>query len=170
MWNLKSFILFVFLTCSIRKNSHQNAGYWEIKTGLKVGPKGIRFANLNVYALFGPEKLQFRGSGGVNVFLRVSAPPKAHGEVHAMLIAALLSPIIMSAWHLKILSPIQVKSDSTFRASLSGTFLQTLPDLATPLKGHSVSPRSCPQTRSAPSERFGVLIWLWKQPSAQAPM
>ena len=40
-------------------------------------------------------------------------------------------------------------------ASLSGTFLQTLPDLVTPLKGHSLPPRSCPPTRSAPSERFG---------------
>ena len=35
------------------------------------------------------------------------------------------------------------------------TLLQTLPDLVTPLKGHSLSPRSCPPTRSAPSERFG---------------
>ena len=43
----------------------------------------------------------------------------------------------------------------TLRTSLSGTFLQTLPDLVTPLKGHSLSPRSCPPTRSAPSERFG---------------
>ena len=43
----------------------------------------------------------------------------------------------------------------TLRASLSGTFLQTLPDLVTPLQGHSSSPRSCPPTRSAPSERFG---------------
>ena len=42
----------------------------------------------------------------------------------------------------------------TLRASLSGTFLQTLPDLLRPLKGHSLSPRSCPATRSAPSERF----------------
>ena len=41
------------------------------------------------------------------------------------------------------------------RASLSGTFLQTLPDLVMPLKRHSLSPRSCPPTRSAPSERFG---------------
>ena len=47
----------------------------------------------------------------------------------------------------------------TLRTSLSGTFLQTLPDLLTSLKGHSLSPRSCPPTRSAPSER------LWKQPS-----
>ena len=43
----------------------------------------------------------------------------------------------------------------TLRALLSGTFLQTLPDFVTPLKGHSLSPRSCPPTRSAPSERFG---------------
>ena len=42
----------------------------------------------------------------------------------------------------------------TLRAPLSGTFLQTLPDLVTPLKGYSLSPRSCPVTRSAPSERF----------------
>ena len=34
-------------------------------------------------------------------------------------------------------------------------FLQTLPDLVTSaLKGHSLSPRSCPPTRSVPSERF----------------
>ena len=45
--------------------------------------------------------------------------------------------------------------ECTLRAPLSGTFLQTLPDLVTPLKGHSLSPRSCPPTRSAPSERFG---------------
>ena len=44
---------------------------------------------------------------------------------------------------------------ATLRAPLSGTFLQTLPDLVMPLKGHSLSPRSCPPTRSAPSERFG---------------
>ena len=46
-------------------------------------------------------------------------------------------------------------SRHTLRASLSGTYLQTLPDLVTPLKGHSLSPRCCPPTRSAPSERFG---------------
>ena len=44
----------------------------------------------------------------------------------------------------------------TLRASLSVTFLQTLPGLVTPLKGHSLSPRSCPPTRSAPSEGFGT--------------
>jgi len=48
----------------------------------------------------------------------------------------------------------------TLRASLSGIFLQTLPDLVTPLKGHSLSPRSCPATGSAPTERFGYLIKL----------
>ena len=56
----------------------------------------------------------------------------------------------------------------TLRASLSGTFLQTLPDLVTPLKGHSLSPRSCPATRSAPSVKVWVLIWLEKQPSGKA--
>ena len=50
---------------------------------------------------------------------------------------------------------VEVAVLGTLRASLSGTFLQTLPDLVTPLKGHSLSPRSCPPTRSAPSERFG---------------
>ena len=49
----------------------------------------------------------------------------------------------------------QENTPVTLRASLSGTFLQTLPDLVTPLKGHSLSPRICPATRSAPSERFG---------------
>ena len=34
-------------------------------------------------------------------------------------------------------------------------FLQTLPDLVTSLKRHSLSPRSCLSTRSAPSETFG---------------
>ena len=43
----------------------------------------------------------------------------------------------------------------TNRASLFGTFHQTLPDLITPLKEHSLSPRSCRPTRSAPTERFG---------------
>ena len=43
----------------------------------------------------------------------------------------------------------------TLRASLSGTFLQTLPDFVMSLKGHALSPRSCLATRSAPSERFG---------------
>ena len=36
----------------------------------------------------------------------------------------------------------------TLRASLSGTFLQTLPDLVTPLRGHSLFPHSCPPTVS----------------------
>ena len=43
----------------------------------------------------------------------------------------------------------------TLWASLSGTLLQTLPDLVTPLKGYSLSPRSWPTTQSVPSERFG---------------
>ena len=47
------------------------------------------------------------------------------------------------------------ESVATLQAPLSGIFLQTLPDLVTPLKGHSLSPRSCPPTPSAPSDRFG---------------
>ena len=47
------------------------------------------------------------------------------------------------------------RETTTLRAPLSGTFLQTLPDLVMPLKALSLSPRSCPETRSAPSERFG---------------
>ena len=51
----------------------------------------------------------------------------------------------------------------TLRESLSGTFLQTLPDFVTPLKGHFffffffffLALRCCPATQSAPSERFG---------------
>ena len=41
------------------------------------------------------------------------------------------------------------------QASLSGSFPQTLPELVTPLNGHSLSPCSCPPTCSEPSERFG---------------
>ena len=48
-----------------------------------------------------------------------------------------------------------VMATLTLRASLSGILLQTLPDLVTPLKEHSLPPGSCPATRSAPSERFG---------------
>ena len=47
----------------------------------------------------------------------------------------------------------RVRGLGTLRASLSGTFLQTLPELVTPLKGYSSSRRSCLPTRSAPSER-----------------
>ena len=39
----------------------------------------------------------------------------------------------------------------TLQALLSGTLLQTLPDLITPLKGHSLFPRGCRLTRSEPS-------------------
>ena len=51
---------------------------------------------------------------------------------------------------------VSVEEGPTFRAPLSDTFLQTLPELVTPLKGHSLSPRNCPPTRSAPSQRFGT--------------
>ena len=62
-----------------------------------------------------------------------------------------------SGWQSELRSgaKVEVAVLGTLLASLSGTFLQTLPDLVTPLKGHSLSPRSCPPMRSAPSERFG---------------
>ena len=46
-----------------------------------------------------------------------------------------------------------VEVHDTLPASLSGTFLQTLPDLVTPLKGHSLSPRSCPATHAVSALR-----------------
>ena len=50
----------------------------------------------------------------------------------------------------------------TLRASLSGTFLQTLLDLVTPLKGHSLSPRSCsPMKEGCRKPVLGV----WHTPS-----
>ena len=52
-------------------------------------------------------------------------------------------------------SPQVMCTQPTLPALLSGTFLQTLPNLVTPLKGHSLSPHSCPATQSAPSERIG---------------
>ena len=43
----------------------------------------------------------------------------------------------------------------TLWARLSGTFLQTLPEWGTPLKGHSLSPCSCLPALSSPSESCG---------------
>ena len=44
----------------------------------------------------------------------------------------------------------------TLRASLSGSSLQTLPDLVTPLKGYSLSPRSCPAKGSGTDKTVEV--------------
>ena len=65
------------------------------------------------------------------------------------------SPRQLTSVHDPSLESLLHRAGTTLRASLSGTFLRTLPDLVTPLKEHSLSPRSCPATRSAPSERFG---------------
>ena len=62
---------------------------------------------------------------------------------------------------------VLVCARATLRASLSGTFLQTLPDLATPLKGHSISAQLSTDAVSALGKVW-VLVRLWKQPSAQA--
>ena len=50
----------------------------------------------------------------------------------------------------------QWTAQTTLRASLFGTFLLTLPDLVMPLKGHSLSTRSCPATWSVPSKTLGT--------------
>ena len=50
---------------------------------------------------------------------------------------------------------MRVLVSPTLWASLSSTFLQTLPELVTPLSGHPLSPHSCPPTLSVPCERFG---------------
>ena len=47
---------------------------------------------------------------------------------------------------------------TTLWALLSSSFLQTLPELVTPLKGHSLYLHSCPRTLLAPSEKFGYII------------
>ena len=69
--------------------------------------------------------------------------------------ALLLTSLTPYRWAKPAHRPADEKASSALRASLSGTFLQTLPEFFTPLKGHSLSPRSCPATLSAPSERFG---------------
>ena len=44
----------------------------------------------------------------------------------------------------------------TLRASLSGTFLQTLPDLVTPLKGHSLSRAAVQRRGQRPPKGSGT--------------
>ena len=51
-----------------------------------------------------------------------------------------------------VLSDACRTASGTLRASLSGTFLQTLPDLVTPLKGYSLNPRNCPAKGSGTVE------------------
>ena len=45
---------------------------------------------------------------------------------------------------------------TTLQALLSSTFFQTLPELVMPLKGHSLSLRSCPPTWSVPFKGLGT--------------
>ena len=86
----------------------------------------------------------------------------------ALFISAQLSTDAVSALR-RVWVLISVTVEPTLRAPLSGTFLQTLPDLDTPLKGHSLSPRSCPPTRSAPSE-VRVLISVTVEPTLREPV
>ena len=46
----------------------------------------------------------------------------------------------------------------TLRESLSGTFLQILPELVTPPKGYSLSPRSCPPTLSGKNQLVIIFV------------
>ena len=60
--------------------------------------------------------------------------------------------------------------NATLRASLSGTsFLQTLPDLVTPLEGTLYLRTAVHRRGQRPPKGSGTVIRLWKQPySAQA--
>ena len=83
------------------------------------------------------------------------------GEQQIASLGDLLGPLVV--FQVECLRCERCRVRLTLRALLSGTFLQTLPDLVTPLKGHSFNslfPCSCPATQSAPSERVPVLIGL----------
>ena len=58
----------------------------------------------------------------------------------------------------------------TLQASLSGTLLQTLPDLVTPVNGALFISAQLSTDAVSALRKVRVLIRLWKQPSAQAPM
>ena len=92
------------------------------------------------------QKRRFRACGTDGV--RLCAEDVLHTPSIAFRSCMKVEVVLCEFW-------VSTTVSTTLRASLSGTFLQTLPDLVTPLKGHSLSPRSCPATRSAPSERFG---------------
>ena len=67
------------------------------------------------------------------------------------------------------LAAAQRTEKTTVRASLSGTFLQTLPELVTPLKGHSLSFRAAVHRRcQRPPKGLDTLIKLWKLHNVQA--
>ena len=66
-------------------------------------------------------------------------PPHTHTHTHSLVIT----------------DSSQNKETNMLQASLSGTFLQTLPKFIMPMKGHSLSLSSCPPTLSAHSTRFG---------------
>ena len=107
--------------------------------------KILRFKNTNVYYLM----IVIVGSGCSLSLLSSSSSFPLVLPVRRFVVRLLLVLILCVLIRLLYVGVLAL------RASLSGTFLQTLPDLVTPLKGYSLSPRSCPPTRSAPSERFG---------------
>ena len=60
------------------------------------------------------------------------------------------------SWRQELALSAGVNIGGALRASFSGTFLLTLPDWVMPLKGHSLSPRSCPLTRQHPLKGLGA--------------
>ena len=88
-----------------------------------------------------------------SAFLGTWGHPQGHGNPY----------IDSEAWEYRLrrrrqnLSPLITLDHTPSIASLSGTFLQTLAELVSPLKGTHLYLRvaACPPTLSVPSERFG---------------
>ena len=66
-------------------------------------------------------------------------------------------PILVEVCLIRAVYPI-VYDRPTLRESLSGTFLQILPELVTPPKGHSLSPRSCRPTLSGKNQLVIIFV------------
>ena len=130
-----------------RRDRHRETDTERQTTRAKVNLKKQTFAQLRTGLINFDTKT--RNSGSVH---RPPPPPSRgcgrysgipHGD-HIIWHTGILPHFCRSYSH----------SEHRFRAL---TLLQPLPDLVMPLvKGHSLSPRSCPPTRSAPSERFGT--------------
>ena len=66
-------------------------------------------------------------------------------------------PILVEVCLIRAVYPT-VYDRPTLRESLSGTFLQILPELVTPPKGHSLSPRSCRPTLSGKNQVVIIFV------------
>ena len=67
---------------------------------------------------------------------------------------------------------VEVTVQGTIRAPLSGTFLQTLPDLVTPLKGHLYLRAAVHRRGQHPPKSFGTdkTLEATKRPSTHVNM